>query len=171
MGRTLEGIVARGFHRPFTTNREEPPNAPDWTSVGRRTSTSPQTSKDTSSTLWTHLLNCSTRGSFSPTGTWCVSDVYNNFEFTADTIRRLLGNLNEELDRRGQQVAVYVVGGANNMALAVDSSRTTTDSDAVVESGYEQLTAAAAASQSPKRVWDQTGSTLSSPVGTTRLAD
>lgn len=68
----------------------------------------------------------------------------NNFEFTADTIRRLLGELNEELERRGQQVAVYVVGGAN-MALAVDSSRTTTDIDAVVESGHEQLTAAAAA--------------------------
>lgn len=68
----------------------------------------------------------------------------NDLEFTADTIRRLLGKLNAELERRGQKVVVYVVGGAN-MALAVDSVRTTTDIDAVVKHGHQQLTAAAAA--------------------------
>jgi hypothetical protein len=63
-------------------------------------------------------------------------------ELSRTEIRRLFTRLDEELARRGQSVAVYVVGGAN-IALTVDGSRTTTDIDAVVKAGYEHLVRAA----------------------------
>ena len=64
-------------------------------------------------------------------------------ELSRDEIDRLLHELSDVLAERGQQVSVYVVGGAN-IALAFDASRTTTDIDVVAQRGLEALEAASA---------------------------
>ena len=59
-----------------------------------------------------------------------------------DEILRLLGKLDEQLIRDGQQAVIYIVGGAN-MALAFDSRRSTTDVDVVVKRGFDAVQRAA----------------------------
>lgn len=67
----------------------------------------------------------------------------NDRELDAAEIERLLHRLDDVLGERGQQVVLYIVGGAN-MALAVDSRRSTTDVDAVVKRGFDVVFDAAA---------------------------
>lgn len=69
--------------------------------------------------------------------------VTNDKELDADEIKRLLHRLDDVLNDRGHRVELYVVGGAN-MALAVDSRRSTTDVDAVVKRGFDVVFDAAA---------------------------
>jgi hypothetical protein len=67
----------------------------------------------------------------------------NSRELDAAEIQRLLHRLDDVLVERGQQAVLYVVGGAN-IALAVDSRRSTTDVDAVVKRGFDVVFDAAA---------------------------
>ena len=60
----------------------------------------------------------------------------NSKDLTASEISRLLGKLDGELERRGQRVVLYVVGGAN-ISLALDARRSTKDIDAVVKRGFD----------------------------------
>ena len=64
-------------------------------------------------------------------------------ELDAAEITRLLHRLDDVLNKRGHQALLYVVGGAN-MALAVDSRRSTTDVDTVVKQGFDAVFDAAA---------------------------
>ncbi len=57
-------------------------------------------------------------------------------ELSGNDIHRLLGLLDQELQRRGQAAKLYVVGGAN-ITLALDQSRTTNDIDVVVKQGFD----------------------------------
>ncbi len=68
----------------------------------------------------------------------------NEKQLGPDEMKRLLGLLDEELRRRGQSATIYLVGGAN-IALTVNTSRTTTDIDVVVKEGFEYLADAAKA--------------------------
>ena len=65
-------------------------------------------------------------------------------ELSAAEIKRLLGELDAELERRNQRVVLYVVGGAN-IALALDARRSTKDIDAVVKRGFDVVFDAAKA--------------------------
>lgn len=49
-------------------------------------------------------------------------------QLSNDDIRRLLIRLDEDLWEHNQEAIIYVVGGAN-IALAIDTRRTTTDID------------------------------------------
>lgn len=64
-------------------------------------------------------------------------------QFTADDIRRLLAQLDEELQRRGRGAVIFVVGGAA-MALAYRADRVTDDIDGTFEPRDVVLDAAAA---------------------------
>ncbi|MDQ6840143.1 MAG: nucleotidyltransferase [Actinomycetota bacterium] len=57
---------------------------------------------------------------------------FDNREFTAEDIRRLLTELGRRLHAEGIQATIYVVGGAA-MALAVDRRRVTDDIDAIFD--------------------------------------
>ena len=61
----------------------------------------------------------------------------------AAEIERLLHRLDDVLSQHGHEAALYLVGGAN-MALAVDSRRSTMDVDAVVKQGFDVVFDAAA---------------------------
>lgn len=64
-------------------------------------------------------------------------------QFTADDIRGLLTQLDEELQRRGRGAVIFVVGGAA-MALAYRADRVTDDIDGTFEPRDVVLDAAAA---------------------------
>ena len=56
---------------------------------------------------------------------------------------RLLRKLDDVLSTKGNQAVLYIVGGAN-IALAVNTRRSTTDIDAVVKQGFDVVFDAAA---------------------------
>ena len=68
--------------------------------------------------------------------------VENTKVLTRDEISRLLHKLDAELVLHGHRSILYVVGGAN-IAMAVDTTRSTTDIDVVVKEGAEAVFAAA----------------------------
>ncbi len=61
---------------------------------------------------------------------------------TKEEILRLLTRLDTDLAEHGQKATIYIVGGAN-IALAVDTTRTTTDIDVVVKRGLSTIVEAA----------------------------
>ena len=68
-------------------------------------------------------------------------------EFTSAEVRRLLGLLDAELERRGIAAYLYVVGGAA-IALTHDTSRRTQDVDAAMVPQDDVLAAARSVAES-----------------------
>jgi hypothetical protein len=68
---------------------------------------------------------------------------HNEKELDAAEIKRLLHKLDDVLSKKDNQAVLYIVGGAN-IALAVDTRRSTTDVDAVVKQGFDVVFTAAA---------------------------
>lgn len=68
-------------------------------------------------------------------------------EFTSAEVRRLLGLLDAELERRGIAASLYVVGGAA-IALTHDASRRTQDVDAAMVPQDDILAAARSVAES-----------------------